>query len=329
MKLGITIGKFYPYHLGHNYLIERAKAQVDRLVVLVGYKPTQKIPGTVRAEWIRCLHPDVEVIEVLEDIPEAPEPWTTRALAVLSGRQPDIVFTSEAYGEPWAALMGAEHRAIDLPRHRFPISGTQLRQDLSSHWQMLAPPTKAYFTKRICAIGVESSGTTTLAQALAQHYQTVWIPEYGRWYWEGRRYTPNAQEWDTYEFVRIAQGQISWEDDLAMRANQVLMADTDPLATHVWHRRYTGTYSPQVERLADSRHYDLYILTAPDFEFVQDGTREGEQIRLEMHQWFIDMLDRKGKKYITVAGAHEKRMADAIEAIDSLLVFPVLDAIDH
>jgi nicotinamide riboside kinase len=147
-----------------------------------------------------------------------------------------------------------------------------------------------------------------------------------RWYWEGRRYTPKAQEWDTYEFARIAQGQISWEDDLAMRANRLLVADTDPLATHVWHRRYTGTYSPQVERLADSRYYDLYILTAPNFDFVQDGTREGEEIRLEMHQWFIETLDRQGKHYITVAGAHDRRMAESSAAIDSLLVFPMLDA---
>lgn len=326
MTLGITIGKFYPFHLGHHYLVEQAKAQVDRLVVLVGYKPTQTIPGSVRANWIRFLHPDVEVIEVLEDIPDAPQPWAERALTVLQGRQPGLVFTSEEYGEPWAAWIGAEHRAIDRLRSRFPISGTQLRQDLSAHWHMLTPPAKAYFAKRICVIGVESSGTTTLAQALAQHYETVWVPEYGRWYWEGRRYTLNAEQWNTYEFVQIAKGQASWEDDLAMRANRLLICDTDPLATHVWHRRYIGTYSKAVEWIADHRHYDLYILTAPDFAFVQDGTREGEYIRLEMHQWLLDVLDQKHKQYITVKGSHEQRMAEAIAAIDPLLVFSLLDS---
>ncbi|WP_088894564.1 AAA family ATPase [Leptolyngbya ohadii] len=325
MTLGITIGKFYPFHLGHNYLIQQAKTQVDCLVVLVGYKPSQTIPGKVRADWIRALHPDVEVIEVLEDIPDAPQPWAERALSVLQGRRPDFAFTSEAYGEPWAALMGAKHWAIDLQRHHFPISGTQLRQNLAAHWQMLTPPAKAYFAKRICVIGVESSGTTTLAQALAQYYQTVWVPEYGRWYWEGRRYTPNADEWQTYEFVQIAKRQAAWEADLAMRANRLLICDTDALATHVWHRRYRGTYSPAVEQIAEGCHYDLYILTAPDFAFVQDGTREGEGIRLEMHQWFIEVLNQKGKPYITVQGKHEQRMAEAIAAIDALLQFPPLD----
>jgi nicotinamide riboside kinase len=67
-------------------------------------------------------------------------------------------------------------------------------------------------------------------------------------------------------------------------------------------------------------------LTAPDFDFVQDGTREGEKIRLEMHQWLVATLDRQGKHYITVAGAHDRRLAESIAAIDSLLVFPMLDA---
>jgi HTH-type transcriptional repressor of NAD biosynthesis genes len=324
MKLGITVGKFYPFHRGHDYLIQQAKVQVDHLVVLIGSKPTQAIPATVRANWIRLLHPDVEVIEVAEDIPEAPEPWAVRALEVLQGRQPQLAFTSEAYGEPWAACMGARHVAIDPPRCHFPISGTQLRQALSTEWPMLTPPAKAYFAKRVCVLGVESSGTTTLAQALAQHYQTVWVPEYGRWYWEGRRYTPQAEQWESYEFVHIAQGQAAWEADLALRANRLLVCDTDPLATHVWHRRYCGTYSPAVEQIADSRHYDLYLLTAPDFGFVQDGTREGEAIRLEMHQWFREVLSQKGKPYITVSGSHEVRMARAIAAIDPLLVFPPL-----
>ena len=98
-----------------------AKAKVDHLVVLVGYKPTQQVAGHVRAGWIRLMHPDVEVIEALEDIPNASAPWAKRALELLQGRIPDVAFTSEAYGESWAALMGARHVTIDLQRARFAI----------------------------------------------------------------------------------------------------------------------------------------------------------------------------------------------------------------
>jgi len=325
MTLGVTIGKFYPFHLGHNYLIQQAKQQVDKLVVLVGYKTTQGISGKDRGQWIKIMHPDVEVIEVIDDLPEAPEPWAIRTLEVLQGRAVDFVFTSEDYGEPWAKLMGAKHIPIDPQRVKFPISGTQLRDSLSTHWSMLTPPAKAYFSKRICVLGVESSGTTTLAEALAQHYKTVWVPEYGRWYCVGKEYTLNQHEWDSYEFIKIAEGQAAWEDDLAFRANKLVICDTDPLATHLWHRRYLGFDSPLVEKIADSRRYDLYILTEPDFGFVQDGTRDGEAIRMTMHQWFVDILKAKGKTYITVEGSLDSRIAKATDYIDSLLKFPRLN----
>lgn len=322
MNIGVTIGKFYPFHLGHNYLITEAKKQVDHLIVLVCHHETQTISGTIRAQWIRSLHPDIEIIEVIDDLPEAPEPWAKRTLEVLKPRQPDIAFTSETYGQPWAKFMGCQHQMIDLNRVQFPISGTQLRSNLGQYWQYLTPPVSAYFAKRICILGVESSGTTTLAQALAQHYQTVWIPEYGRWYWEGRRATPHQEQWDSYEFVQIAQGQGVIEDALAMRANRLVICDTDALATCIWHRRYLGWQSLEVEKIADSRHYHLYILTEPDFGFVQDGTRESESWRQAMHQWFLEMLQQKQKNYITVTGNHEMRMKKAISVIDSLLKFP-------
>jgi HTH-type transcriptional regulator, transcriptional repressor of NAD biosynthesis genes len=322
MTIGVTTGKFYPFHKGHDYLIRQAKAQVDKLVVLVGYKPEQTISGEIRAAWLREMHPDIEIILALEDIPNENEAWAKRTLELLSPRKPDVVFTSEDYGAGWAELMNCSHVTIDKVREQFPISATQLRADLAAHWEMLTPPAKAYFAKRIVCIGVESSGTTTLAQALAQHYQTVWIPEYGRWYWEGRRYIPNQELWNTDEFVKIAHGQAQWEDDLARRANKLVVCDTDPLATHIWHRRYVGHFAPEVQEIADSRHYDLYIVTEPDFGFVQDGTREGEHIREQMHKWFIGALETSGRHYIRVWGDHDRRMKDATQHIDTLLKFP-------
>jgi NadR type nicotinamide-nucleotide adenylyltransferase len=325
VSLGVTVGKFYPFHLGHDLLIRRAKAQVEQLVVLVGFKPGQQLSGALRADWVREAHPDVEVIEVLEDIPEAPEPWGQRALEVL-GRAPAVAFTSEDYGEAWAEAMGCRHQLIDLERESFPISGTALREDLGAGWSMLTAPAKAHFTRRVRVLGVESSGTTTLARALAERLNTAWVPEYGRWYWEGRRHAPTAETWSADEFRRIARGQQACEDDLARQANRVLVCDTDALATHVWHRRYRGHYDPVVEALAAERRYDLTLLTAPDFPFVQDGTRESEAIRHAMHGWFVDVLKAEGGSYRLLEGSPEERLAAALEAVEPLLRFDPLEA---
>jgi NadR type nicotinamide-nucleotide adenylyltransferase len=321
MSLGVTIGKFYPFHLGHDHLIREAKARVDRLVVVVGFASGQALPGELRVGWIRALHPDVEVLLAGEDIAEAPLPWAERMLALLGGRRPDLAFTSEGYGPAWAEAMGARHVAIDPERRRFPISGTQLRADLGAHWALLAPPARAYFARRVCVLGVESSGTTTLARALARRYRTAWVPEYGRWYWEGRRYAVGAERWDSAEFVRIAEGQRRWEADLAPLANRLLILDTDALATSVWQWRYTGAVTAEVEALAAEAHADLTLLTAPDIPFVQDGTREGEGVRAAMHGRFREALAARGRPCLTLTGDHRSRLRAASEAIAPLLRF--------
>ena len=57
----LVVGKFYPPHLGHKYLIDAAKSKAEHLSVLVVDREEYKIPGELRASWIREIHPNVEV----------------------------------------------------------------------------------------------------------------------------------------------------------------------------------------------------------------------------------------------------------------------------
>lgn len=318
MSLGVTIGKFYPFHRGHQHLIQRAQAQVERLVVVVGERPAQELSGELRAGWIREAHPGVEVMVTPEDIPNEPGPWAERTLELLGGRRPEVAFTSEDYGPAWAAAMGCRHVAIDPPRATCPTSGTALRADLAAGWEWLSPPAKAYFARRVVVLGVESSGTTTLVRALAERYRTTWVPEYGRAYWEGRRYLRDAEQWSPEDFMRIAAGQRAAEEDLARRAQRVLICDTDALATAVWERRYLGAETPLRWDLGGARR-DLYLLTAPDFPFVQDGTREREHLRERFHEWFLEALEAQDAPWRVLEGSPEDRVAEAVALIDPLL----------
>jgi NadR type nicotinamide-nucleotide adenylyltransferase len=182
---------------------------------------------------------------------------------------------------------------------------------------------RAYFIKRFTAIGAESTGTTTISKALAHHYQTPWVPEYGRLYWEAKvgTYTASDEiEWYTREFVHIATMQAQMEDELARSANRVLICDTDPFATSIWHRRYMRFDASEVHNIGVNRNYTLYFLTGDEIPFVQDGTRDGERLRHQMHQWFIDALEQSGKPYVLLTGAHETRLQTAIELINTKLV---------
>ena len=170
--------------------------------------------------------------------------------------------------------------------------------------------------KRVVIVGAESTGKTTLAMALAEHYQTTWVPEFGRLYTEARR--PRGELWHSDEFTFIATEQVRMEDALARIANRVLICDTDAFATAIWHERYLGKPSAEVLAIA-RRACDLYILTDVDTPFVADDIRDGESIRKWMHDRFHDELSRMTTPILVVSGPHEQRLATAIARIDARL----------
>lgn len=178
---------------------------------------------------------------------------------------------------------------------------------------------RAYLAKRICVVGAESTGTTTLARALAAHYDTTWVPEYGRTYSEVKQARGDFDTWTSDEFTQIAAEQCRQEDEAVRRANRLLICDTDAFATGIWHRRYLGARSPAVEAIADSRRYDLYLLTGDEIPFVQDGLRDGEHIRHWMHGLFAAELAAQCRPFALVTGSHKARLAQAIALIDPLL----------
>jgi NadR type nicotinamide-nucleotide adenylyltransferase len=172
---------------------------------------------------------------------------------------------------------------------------------------------------RVCLVGAESTGTTTLAQKLAAHYDTVWVPEYGRDYTEARKVAGARYEWKSPEFVHIAIKQQEHEDLVAKQARRVMFCDTDALATAIWHERYMGSWSHEVEVIADRRQYALYILTQPDIPFVQDRIRDSELLRGWMTDRFRVELTRRNRPWILVQGPLETRLAVCIQAVDRLL----------
>jgi NadR type nicotinamide-nucleotide adenylyltransferase len=175
---------------------------------------------------------------------------------------------------------------------------------------------------RVCVVGAESSGTTTLSQDLAAHYHTVWVPEYGRLYTERLRekgINTFSYQWRTEEFVHIALQQQEDEDRLAPEANRVLVCDTDALATCIWHQRYLGTWSKEVEEIANRRRYALYLLTDCDIPFESDGIRDGQHIRPWMTKRFSEELTSRGYPWILLKGNREERLRRSVQEVDKLL----------
>lgn len=148
MKTGLVIGKFYPPHKGHKYLINTAAQKVERLFVVVCERSDQEINAALRAEWIRTIHPNVEVL-VADDIKKDNDPnaWGVYVKKLL-GCIPDILFTSEDYGATYAKILGSRHVLVDKKREAVPISGTKIRKNPLRFMSYLEPCVIEYFLKK-------------------------------------------------------------------------------------------------------------------------------------------------------------------------------------
>jgi len=322
--VGVAVGKFNPPHVGHLHLIESGSLAVDHLYVLVCDRGDQTLPADSRAAWLRDAVPsNVTVLVTPDDLPEENEPWARRALDVLPER-PTLAVTSEHWGPGWAAAMDAEHLMVDIVRKQYPISGDALRAGLASGFHHLVPAARAALARRVVLIGAESTGKTTLAQGLAESLRTVWVPEHGRWYWEGRRFLSD-QSWTTDEFRPIAQAQRDLEDALARLAvGGVLIADTDALVTAVWHERYTGSTDPWLESFAEHHRPDLYMLCDTDIPWAQDGTRESRAERDWMQREITARAEASTVPVVLLSGTPEERLASALKALEPVRQFEEL-----
>jgi NadR type nicotinamide-nucleotide adenylyltransferase len=339
---GLVLGKFYPPHAGHHHLIRTAEAGCERLTVLVSHATVESIPMETRVAWLQEAHPDTRVIGTIDDVhmdlnDEAI--WNAH-MAIFKTAVPekvDAVFTSESYGPELARRFGAVHIEVDQDRDAFPISGTKVRADPAGNWDYLEGPVRAGLALRVVALGAESTGTTTIAEALAEHYRgrggawggTILVPEYGRNHsrtmLQHLQITKPDATWadvsfGTDDFHMIAEGQNRVEAYGARRGGPVLFCDTDAFATTIWHERYMGRRAPELDAYADVFHHDLYLLTDhEDVPFEDDGLRSDEHLRPWMTERFETELARTGRRYVKLQGPHEQRLKQAIEAVDALI----------
>jgi NadR type nicotinamide-nucleotide adenylyltransferase len=317
---GLVLGKFLPPHLGHQFLLDFAAASARELTILVCSLAREPIPGELRAAWVADMCPRARVVHVRDENPQEPHEhpdfwriWTeTIRRHVPAG--PDVVFTSEGYGDELARRLGARHVPVDRARELVPTSGTAIRQRPLAHWRYLPPPVRPYFVKRVVVFGPESTGKTTLARDLARHYETVWVSEYARGYLDhkGVRFEPE-------DFPRFVSGQHAAEDALARQANRVLFCDTDALTTVIFHRLFYGTAPAPLVEAADSRRYDLYLVLDVDVPWVADPQRDSPGDREALRDLYLSELRTRDRPHLLVSGSWAERFDAACAAVDRLL----------
>jgi len=328
-RLGLVVGKFSPLHRGHEELIRRAQDDCAEIIILsYSYPEFAGCEASRREAWLeelfpgaRCLVVTNELLRRVVDVDseftavpsnEAAEA-THRAFCgfvveIFTKSTVDAVFTGEAYGAGFAAHLAerwgspVEHVIVDRKQILPLTSATDIRQNVHEKRHWLSPCVYASFVQRVCILGGESSGKSVLARDAASRFETAFVSEYGRELWmmkQGRLVFE--------DMLAIAERQVEWEQSAARNAVRYLFCDTSPLTTLFYSLDLFGRADTELERLA-LRQYDAYVLCAPDFEFVQDGTRRSAEFRQRQHQWYLEQLQRLGVDYLLAQGSVEQRL---------------------
>ena len=172
--------------------------------------------------------------------------------------------------------------------------------------------------KRIVIYGPESTGKTTLANDLANHYNTKWVPEYAREYLQ--------KKWDLYkekcnldDLINIVIGQVKTENKLVSKSKKFIFCDTNILVTKVWSEtHFSGYCSPEINDILESVTYDYYFLTNIDVPWVKDDLRDRPDNRKGMFEYFNKQLDINKIKYSVIRGDREQRLKKAISVLDKI-----------
>ncbi len=131
--------------------------------------------------------------------------------------------------------------------------------------------------KKIAITGPESTGKSALAQALAQRFQTTWVPEFAREYLKKTNGKYAFEDIET-----IARGQMQKEQQMLKQANKFLFCDTELLVTMIWSQFVFGKVSPWITEQLSKQKYNLILLTNIDIPWTFDPLREHPDHREEL-----------------------------------------------
>lgn len=168
--------------------------------------------------------------------------------------------------------------------------------------------------KKVVVIGPECTGKSELSALLAREFNTVWVEEYARAYLDSL-----DRPYDDTDLPLIAKGQIELEEAAAVRANKVLICDTDLYVIKVWSNFKYGYCDPWILEQIASRKYDLYLLTYIDIPWQYDPLREHPDQRDRLYAIYLDEMSKQNVPFVEIKGDRDERRRLAVESVGGLI----------
>lgn len=168
--------------------------------------------------------------------------------------------------------------------------------------------------KKIAIVGPESTGKSTISAQLADHYQTVWVPEFARGYCEQ---LTEACSWQ--DEINMFYGQLQLEQELLPLANKLLICDTTFITVKIWSDHVFGKTPSEVLDTLPNHNYDLYLLMDIDMPWQEDPLRDFPDLREHFMNIWHQELKTLNANYTLISGMGEERLQNARQAINTFL----------
>jgi nicotinamide riboside kinase len=169
----------------------------------------------------------------------------------------------------------------------------------------------------LCLTGPESTGKTTLAEALAAHFGAPLVPEMARGYLAGK------SGYGAEDVLEIARLQVAEEARVLSKADGLVICDTDLLVIRVWWEEKFGELPDALSAGLASLTGRGYLLLSPDLEWQTDPLRENPEDRDRLFLRYEALLTEAAHPHEVVAGTGDARFSAALWAVSKLL--PELD----
>lgn len=342
-KTGLVLGKFMPFHKGHQYLIDTAVEACDKVYVLVCSLESEPIPGHLRYNWVDehyAANEKVTVVHMTDDMPQEPKDhwdfwniWRNGIEFYIGANVLTHVFGSEEYVKPLAETLSVnrfnvEPVIVDIARSTVPISGTEIRKNPWGNWKYIPMNVRPYFVHRVAVVGPESTGKSTMCKALAKHFNGYHIEEYGRTHVEdklARGLEGRTEELCTYEDIKIIGAQQYVNEMMAVQRiiedesdkPKILFCDTDLTVTRMFSNIYIGKNPLWLDQMIKEGDYLCHLLMDIDIAWVDDGQRDLGHLRAVIFENFKSLLSELELDYSIVSGDGQTRVDNAVAAIES------------
>ncbi len=337
--VAVIFGTFAPMHKGHIDLVQRAKRECDRAVVIVsGYQNDrgQQIGLGLqkRFRYIRETFNDESLVSVFkldeEGIPPYPhgwDPWLTALtdLITLSSDEELVFYVSE---EEYAEELRSRGYRASCTERNFGISATLIRENPAKYWNSIAKPFRRHFSKNVLVLGSASNGKTTLVRDLGRYYSCPVSLEYSRHYQQ--RYNVRDDELTGKDYNYLLTGQYRQTSNLIDSDTNrgLVIADTNATVTEAYYDYYIGETSSSFHSLcADtvkSEKWALIIFVLPTGSYIDDGYRDMTMADSEIRHAFTEHLKElvaKNHPHTPVAfigGSYAENYSQAIQLIDTI-----------